>query len=52
LIGWKVIVYVVAGLDIRLKTASFIQVRRVGTSHARDAAKEYIRYAKAEVGIL
>jgi hypothetical protein len=47
-----VTVYAVAGPDIRLKTASSIQVRKVGTSPARDAAKEYIRYVKAEEGIL
>jgi hypothetical protein len=45
-------VYVVAGPDIRLKAASSIQVRKVGTYPTRNAAKEYIRYVKAKEGIL
>jgi hypothetical protein len=52
MIGSIVFVLGVGRPVIRLKTASPIQVRKVGTSPARDVAKECIRCVKAEEKIL
>jgi hypothetical protein len=52
MIGSIVFVLGVGRPVIRLKTASPIQVRKVGTFPARDVAKEYIRCVKAKEGIL